>query len=429
MIKRIIKISLCVFVLTALLSSCKSDNEVFTQSPVEREEARQKELREVLTSSAEGWKLEYFTNDSGIGGFSFLMKFTDDGRVTMISDFNDEGYTETEGEYEIQLRATTSLVFTTRNKIHELSDPMNSALVAGRGFEGEYQFRYYGHTEDEILFRSTKKPDNEIRFVRASNEDWSGFENRKAVVEGLANPDAPIFRSVEVSNGSDIKKYDAIFTSSLRFMSFNDGTDQDLLAGKKGFGIGYTNDGAIISPAIMIDDVEYTEFKWNSTNKELVSVNEGNTVVKIKLVDSPSKWSSEYKDYFFSNKQERLIFQREYLLRAPSNTEKFYNLMEPTSVEQFDIYGQNGMVRVVYFTEEGGQYAYQTPVTDGGNKVVIGNGSWQNESSVPDNIKQLHQGLFEEGEFLVKDQKYNIYYINKIVTVYCGGVVFDTWLF
>ncbi len=422
MIKRFFSIGLLAFTLSASFVGCKSDDNVFSENPNERLKAQETELFNALNSSPDGWKFTYFTDDTGLGGFTFLMDFDVDGNVTMISDFDDEGYTKDVSEYEIQLRGTTSLVFATGSWIHKLSDPTNSALRAARGFEGEFQFRYYGSDENNIYFRGTKDFKQELTFEKATKEDWNKFEDRKTTIEIISNPDIPVFRSVEIEKSGNVEKYDATFSPILRFYDFNEGVNQALMPGLTGFGVGFSNDGLVVSPAIKVDGESFSTFNYNAANNEFVSVNSGDTKVRIKNVNRPDKWSDIYKSYMFTSTRSRVTFFKEDLLSTPSISQKAIDVLSAASIGSIDLYFQNGTVRINYDN----RYDYQANLTDTGSGGLMNNGRWTS-SSVPQAIKDLHDVLFAHQDLLIKEQEYTIKYSNKIVTVYCGGIVFDTY--
>lgn len=65
-----------------LLVSCTSTevDAKFDQNATERLSARQKELNDVLLSSAEGWKAVYYTDSTQLGGWTHLFKFLPEGK-------------------------------------------------------------------------------------------------------------------------------------------------------------------------------------------------------------------------------------------------------------------------------------------------------------------------------------------------------------
>ena len=130
--KNILKYLIVSFLILQLTSCTNNDAEQkFDQSPTERLNAQQKELKDLLLSSEFGWKAVYFTDDSQLGGYTHLFKFAADGTVQMASDF-DEDTSISKSQYEIQLGSTVSLVFTTKSRIHLLSDSNSYPTAALR---------------------------------------------------------------------------------------------------------------------------------------------------------------------------------------------------------------------------------------------------------------------------------------------------------
>ncbi|MGG5505993.1 MULTISPECIES: DUF4302 domain-containing protein [unclassified Myroides] len=427
MMKRLLNIGVLSLLISGAIVSCKSDDGVFSQNPIEREQEQAKELKDLLVGAKDGWKFQYFTQESALGGFTFLMTFEEDGHVTMVSDHADEGFNALRTEYEIQLRGTTSLVFVDKSWIHELSDPTKSALRIAKGFEGEFQYRYNGHDENSIFFKGTRDINKNMSFVRATSEDWKNFEDRKEAIKNIGNEDVPIFRSLEVDKAGVVTKYDATYSGVLRFLEFNVGDSQDLIPGKKGVGIGFTNTGLYVQPAIDVDGEQFSDFNWNESTKEFVSSNGSGTAVKIKNVKYPEVWTDEYKSYMFANRNTGTGFIKEHLMSAPSNSEKFLRLIRPIALDRIQFQFGRSSVEIEYQTPSG-NFTYIARLTDTGKSGKMSNGSWAT-SNVPNNIKELHDELFGYGDLMLKEQTYNVKFTNKVVTIYCGGVVMDTYKF
>ena len=154
--KNIFKYLMLIFLAVQLNSCVSTDAEQkFDESPTERLNKQKKELNDLLLSSENGWKAVYYTDDSQLGGFTHLFKFLPDGKVDMASDFDADTDIHN-SQYEIQLGSTVSVVFTTKNKIHLLSDANNSPLAAGKGFLGDFQFLYYGQENGDLVFRTNR---------------------------------------------------------------------------------------------------------------------------------------------------------------------------------------------------------------------------------------------------------------------------------
>ncbi|QVY64784.1 DUF4302 domain-containing protein [Polaribacter sp. Q13] len=245
-----------------ILNACTTNNdpdEVFNEVPSVRLAKQKEDLKELLQSSEEGWKVTYFTDDSQLGGYTYLMDFTGDNTVEMDSDFGATKGTRTASEWDVTLGSTVKLTFTTRNKIHELSDSNNApdANLTGQGYLGSFEFLYYGTDGDDIIFRANRGF-NEVVFKKATSTDWSDLSKNDAIVGAITGQLA-----YEVDG--DVSFFS--FNNARRFMS-----NLDTQVNDTDFGIGYTPTGIIVSPAIKADNGnEYSNFTLNDAKNKFVS--------------------------------------------------------------------------------------------------------------------------------------------------------------
>ena len=183
-------IYLFVGALTIFACQKNEPDDLFGKSPSKRFEENQSELRNALTSASQGWKLTYFTKEGTFGGYHFLMKFTPEGLVTMVSDFNSSTISPTTSKYELQQGQGVKLTFTTKTYIHELSDAIQGQR--GAGYAGEYQFLYYGKEGDKLKFKTQRKSTEQfVYFEPATAEDWTDIttlsSNLSTLVENMSN--------------------------------------------------------------------------------------------------------------------------------------------------------------------------------------------------------------------------------------------------
>ena len=215
-VKNIFKYSTVAFLSAQLVACDKTDTEQkFEQSPTERLNAREKELNDLLLSSEQGWKAVYFTDNTQLGGYTHLFKFTADGKVTMASDFDADTKAYT-SEYDVVLGSTVSLLFNTNNRIHLLSDSNNypTADLKGEGYKGDFQFLYYGQEKGEIIFK-TNRSFQELRFVKATAQDWADLPKNIAMIPNVVGaPTRPLFRLMETNDGTKITQFDFSFSSA-----------------------------------------------------------------------------------------------------------------------------------------------------------------------------------------------------------------------
>ncbi|MFV0248743.1 MAG: DUF4302 domain-containing protein [Tenacibaculum sp.] len=279
------------FVFALLLLSCnKSETEqIFEDSSTVRKEKREQELRNLLLSSEQGWKVTYFTDNTQLGGFAFLFKFIDDTQVEMATDFNN-GYTKMQSEYDILYSSTTKLSFSTKNYIHDLSDSANppDSGLTGRGYKGDFEFLYYGAEGDDIIFR-TNRDFIELRFSKATENDWSDFHKHELI---KANIDGQVGKSVFRILKIDNKLYNFSYDTRRRFATNNAASKDNL-----NFGIGLTPTGIIIEPAIDIDNSKINEFTYDSSeDKFIAKLEDGSEIASIFYDSSPAFPYTGYQD-------------------------------------------------------------------------------------------------------------------------------------
>lgn len=185
------KIIFTLIVLATLVACQKNEpDSLFDKNPSERFEESQAELRKELTTAQQGWKLTYFTKEGVFGGYHFLMKFTPEGLVTMVSDFNSSTISPAISKYEIQEGQGTMLAFTTKNYIHELADAMQG--IPGTGYAGEFEFIYYGKEGNKLKFKTQRKSTEQfVYFEPATAQDWTDIttlsSNLSTLVENMSN--------------------------------------------------------------------------------------------------------------------------------------------------------------------------------------------------------------------------------------------------
>ncbi|WP_341220957.1 DUF4302 domain-containing protein [Polaribacter atrinae] len=275
-------VALCLFV----LSSCDENNDpelLFEDTPTVRIEKSIAELKTALQGSENGWKTTYFTDDSELGGFTFLFDFISDSEVIMDSDFGTPDVSAT-SLYDITLGSTVKLTFTTKNVIHQLSDSNNfpDDDLRGQGYKGSFEFLYFKTEGDDILFKSNRDRDIVIRFSKASKEDWTSLTSlNKTMLETNIpkNPLKSVFRNITLESGGKTTLYGFSFNEARRFATVT-AISKDAVKTDLSFGIAPTPTGFIVSPAIEIENVVLEEFIYNLDDDEFVAEVDG---VKITL--------------------------------------------------------------------------------------------------------------------------------------------------
>jgi len=296
-LKNIFKYLMVAFLAIHLLGSCASDTEAepkFNKTPVERLNEQKSELNTALLASEFGWKAVYFTDDTQLGGYTHLFKFSADGKVQMASDFDDDTATY-ESTYNVVLGSTISLVFDTYNRIHLLSDsnsfPTNA--LRGKGYLGDFQFLYYGQENGDILFKSNRLV-REIRFVKATAQDWTDLPKNLDMEQNvIGGAGRPLFRSLETNDGTATRIYDFSFSPASRFAISN-----SIVAGSSEvieMGVGYTPTGIVVSPAVEVAGQKLTNFIYKDADGSFTATGTNGVTATIKYSTKPLVLTDDYK--------------------------------------------------------------------------------------------------------------------------------------
>ncbi|PUB29384.1 uncharacterized protein DUF4302 [Elizabethkingia sp. YR214] len=269
------KLHIILLLLAMLLFwGCNSnrDSENFTQTPSERIVQAKSELRNILTNSKDGWKMIYFTKDSEFGGYTHLMSFTPDGKVTMASDFNEDALTASASDYELQSSYAPNLVFTTKNKIHLLSDSNNSpGSQAGAGYKGDFEFVYQKTDEKgNIIFR-TARSNTMIIFTKATADDWANLPKNLNTENNVFSPDpdnTPYFSLIQIKNGDKVSNYTFSYSQIKRFLTLDKQSATDAFNVK--YGVGFKENSIVLSPAMKIGNEEVSELVYDPVAKKYI---------------------------------------------------------------------------------------------------------------------------------------------------------------
>lgn len=250
--------------------SC-SDNEpelLFDDVPSERINKKITEVKQLLLASDQGWKMTYFTDDTTLGGFTYIFRFLEDGTVEMDSDFGDTKGTITTSLWNVDFGATVKLNFTTKNKIHELSDAASTPdeELTGQGYRGSFEFLFYG-TEGENLRFQAARDNAPVLFEKATQQDWDDLSKNDDIINLL---NGELFYTISGTR----QVFD--YNMDRRFA-----TNKNQQITGSNFGIAFSPNGIIVSPAITDDNrVTHTDFILNDAKSAFIST-KGNFEISI----------------------------------------------------------------------------------------------------------------------------------------------------
>lgn len=296
-IKKYLKLTLHLFLVLFVLNSCtKSETDkLFEDSVSVRFEKAELELREALKASDNGWKITYFTDDNILGGYTFLFDFKDDRVVSMSSDLTNDT-SASSSEYDVIIGSTLKLSFSTKNQIHNLSDSANypDQELRGKGYKGDFEFLYYGKEGEDLIFR-TNKDFIEVRFTKATAEDWTNLGINSLMEERMrGNPSKPVFRVLTLG----VDRYNFLYNVNRRYAT---ATNETLEKKIISFGVGYSTTGIIVSPAIEFDGKKITEFTYDEALGKFVHVVDGVLIASIDYSETPAVPLRGYENITKSN--------------------------------------------------------------------------------------------------------------------------------
>ncbi|MCJ8166638.1 DUF4302 domain-containing protein [Pontibacter sp. E15-1] len=210
------------WVMVLLLAACSKDKNdpAPGERPDERLSATLDAYKAQLVGAENGWKAVLYPE--GGAGYSFLLNFTADDRVRMLSDI-DAGTAETSlvSTYRLKALQKPALLFDTYSYLHILADPdeTKSGGVRGEGKFSDFEFSFDSVTPDSITLIGTQKG-SKLVLVRASAADAANYIPRIAEhVSALENINAftTYFRRLDLGGRS----YDISIRTDIRFITFS----------------------------------------------------------------------------------------------------------------------------------------------------------------------------------------------------------------
>ena len=175
------------------LQSClHDDDEIFDKPAAERINEAVANIKEVLTSSQEGWVMHYYVGrEYAYGGLNLAMKFTD-GKVQMYNETakkSDGSYISAVSTYKITRDQGPVLAFDTYNDLlHVYGDPAGSGPTDVDGWEADYEFVIMNISEDQnTITLQGKKFNNTIVLERLNRPVAEYFDAATKMAESLTN--------------------------------------------------------------------------------------------------------------------------------------------------------------------------------------------------------------------------------------------------
>ncbi|WP_271407053.1 DUF4302 domain-containing protein [Tenacibaculum soleae] len=261
--KNIIK-NLLFIAIAIITTACNNDNfeSTFNETPSARVEKVMNEYSDLLSSSENGWIIEYYPERNQVyGGFNYAVKF-DAAKAAIVSYEGADDITKTESStYDIIASGGPVLTFNTYNKyMHEFANPSFTEYQAK---QGDYEF-YLTSKDDNTITIQGIKSGNTMRMIKLD-------ETPEAYLTKVAD----ISYNISLSSGIAINGEDNDVNLGNRHIAFSI-TDEDPI----NMAYNYTPTGIKLYESITISGNEVTEFTLDKAQNQLISL-DGSVIIDL----------------------------------------------------------------------------------------------------------------------------------------------------
>lgn len=271
--KKLILYSLLACMTFSMQSCLFSEDDLFEQSSADRENTSVVELKSLLTSSTNGWKLVYRYGSEGMGGAANLFMKFDANNVTIASDYATSSYAPGQtvtSLYTVQSYNGTEISFDSYNEIlHSFCEPNG---YNDPGLMGDYEFIVRSCSENEISLTGKKYGVEMIMTRLDDTVDWAGYLAAAAQVSD--DSDYPQFEVI--SGGQKIE----VIERNLNERAFTVVERND-----DGTSISYsypfiaTETGVQLIKPLILGGVPIQSLTWNSSERTFTCTDEGVDVI------------------------------------------------------------------------------------------------------------------------------------------------------
>lgn len=196
--KNIINYTVRILVVSLFFVSCEVDKTepIFEDSPSARIDKEINNLRTLLTSQNQGYSGIYFPNNEVVGGVNFHMKFTEDLRVKMTSDFKaDTELTDT--RYDVVTGTTAAeLVFTSGSR--HITDLIQDGAQGFDTFFGSNSFQFVGEENGVITFQDVRSNGKLV----LSPSGFTDFDTESVAAANTTYANRQDFIEIDCANAS-----------------------------------------------------------------------------------------------------------------------------------------------------------------------------------------------------------------------------------
>ena len=255
-------------VVMSLPSCLIEDKKLFCKSPAERVEAYLDEYQTLLKSAENGWLFEYYPGDETIGGYAYVVKFTD-SEVTAWFQLADD-YAETvTSMYKMTQDDGPALTLDTFNDyLHFFANPSSSNY---QGYLGDADFKIMGSNPEktEVYLRG-KRTGMDFKLKKFTG---NAAQYLAKVNEINVAMEAPAYEMIIGTDTTDCK-----ISNNMMEYSFNPaGEGAEPVEGT--VAICFTDTGANFYEPVEINGVTYESLVFNATDLTLETA-DGKVVIR-----------------------------------------------------------------------------------------------------------------------------------------------------
>ncbi len=290
--------------LSILFLGCSKEKTelVFGEAPEERISEELAQWKSALVSAPNGWIAGMGT--SAKGGYGFYMKFDDDDKVSMYSDYNAaSAKTSQTSTYRLKWGMKGTLIFDTYNYLSIMQDPVPGVAggAAGKGYQSDVEFEFARLSGDSAIFTG-KKYQNTLVLVKATKTQEEQFqkgdyETSIAKFNSFFNTNA--YLKLSINNVVQQVAFD-LANKSLSFTSLQ----EDGAFNAKSAKFYYSMNTIEILDGLVIDNIVMKSFSI-SANGTLVALDAAGKEYNIEVVDKPV---FPFELYFNYNKTYNAIY-------------------------------------------------------------------------------------------------------------------------
>lgn len=267
---------------TLLLTSCLKDQEdLFTESASQRTTTYLAKAKKVLTSSENGWVLNYYPDrEQSYGGTPFTMKFTDEKVTVACVELTEDPTYTVESTYILNNEDGPVLMFDTYNELaHYFATPSGSSGAGGyEAYDGDFIFIIMNISEDENTITLKGNRSGNIMYMHRLTESISDYQQKLAdFVENLVFDKA--------AADIDGKKYNLTIDASNKKMTIAPETPAE---GEETIEAPFCfdKDGFSFYKPVTINGKEVRVFTYNESEGTFVAQEDNSVVFKALLLPS-----------------------------------------------------------------------------------------------------------------------------------------------